>query len=95
MLHEEVVEAVFDVVGELPHVLHPQLALFIRRSLVPGHVGEEGLHGNQLASEPLHLAAHSREAPVLIAEQSLQLRHNGLQGSGCCARKSALHCIPS
>jgi hypothetical protein len=61
----DVIDAVLDVVGDLPHLLHPALSLLIVLGLLLEPI-EEVLHVGQLVVDVLDVVADASDQGVLL-----------------------------
>lgn len=69
----EVVDAVLDVVGHVPDLLHPVLRLVVVALVALAEVGEEGLHARELVGDELDVAADAPDEGVLLGEEAAEL----------------------
>ena len=69
-----IVDAILDVVGDLPHLLHPVLPLLVVLGLLLEPV-EEGLHAGQLVVDVLDVIADASDQCVLLGQETPKLVH--------------------
>ncbi|WVZ50559.1 hypothetical protein U9M48_001801 [Paspalum notatum var. saurae] len=79
----DVVHAVLDIVGNLPHLLHPVLTLLVVAAPFPLQPVEEGLHAGQLVVDVLDVILDALDQGVLLREEDPELvdeRFRGIVG---------------